>query len=268
MSRQRVVVVAGAVATAMLATGALVMALAVSLSSGSPSSGGDRAAGPDSCSDVVVLGARGSGEAWDDGSPPGFGREAGGVARMLLDAAGARGLRMTSAGVAYPALPEPEGRADPAAFAASIEAGSADLLAQVQQLRRRCPETRTVLVGSSQGAAVVHRALGVLGRSEGSGAPLLAVLLGDPLRDPGDPVPTRSDLDGTASGAGFLATGSDRLPISLTGRVLTVCSADDTVCSAPSQGWATLRTSAAHHTAYVRADLPQAVVGWLVQRLG
>lgn len=226
------------------------------------------------CADLLVVGARGSGERVDEAQPAGFGREAGAVATAVVTAAQGRGWNVRTAGVDYPAIPEPEARADPSAFEASVDAGVADAVATVRAVAG-CPSTRIVLIGSSQGAAVVHRAVDELsdGSSAGSstgavGTPLGAVLLGDPLRRRDETGVEFQDLDGVAVHDGFLAASAPQTDpgTAWAGHVLEVCSSADTVCSAATPGWDALVVSPAHHTAYTQDAVVAGIVGWLGRR--
>lgn len=227
--------------------------------------------GASGCPDLLLVGARGSGERVDEAVPSGFGREAATLARAVTEAAGGRGWSTDAVGVDYPAIPEPEARADHAAFEASVAAGAEDAVA-ILRARATCAATRIVLIGSSQGAVVMHRAARELATDDRPpGALLGVVLLGDPTRSRREAAVEFRDLDGVAEHDGFLAgrgSGADDVLASGlgAGRVLEVCSAADTVCSAPDPGWSSLTVSEAHHTAYTRPEVLAAVVAWLAER--
>ncbi len=95
------------------------------------------------CSDVEVIFARGTGE------PPGVG----GVGQSFIDA-----LRSTAGGKSisvYPVNYAASGNfTDTMAFAQTVVDGIRDAGAHVQSTAAACPDTRIVLGGYSQGAAV------------------------------------------------------------------------------------------------------------------
>jgi cutinase len=95
-------------------------------------------AAADSCPDVEVVFARGTGE------PPGVG----GVGQAFVDTLRpqARGRSVGVYGVNYPASDD---------FANSTPAGANDARAHVQSMAANCPATKMVLGGYSQGAAVI-----------------------------------------------------------------------------------------------------------------
>ena len=156
----------------------------------------------------LVLGFRGQGQ-----STRGFhgaGREAGQVAERLGDRV---------VGVRFPSS------AGGSTYDSDVAAGvrRADRL-----IRSACG--RVVLVGYSQGAEVVHRV--VVGHPH---RVALAVLMGDPLRNPADHVPTLTLGTGTLTGRGNAGPG-DRFPGVVRAHVLEVCVRGDDVCNAPPAG--------------------------------
>jgi len=97
---------------------------------------------PESCSDVDVVFARGTNQ------PPGLGRV--GDAFLRSFRAGAVGRTVSSYAVAYPADAHQD-----------FGQGTNDLTRHVVAVAARCPGTRFVLGGYSQGALVVDAAIGV-----------------------------------------------------------------------------------------------------------
>ncbi|MFB7723434.1 cutinase family protein [Nocardia sp. NPDC056100] len=134
----------------------------------------------DGCSDVDVVVARGTGE------PGWLGDVVGNQLYGLLQD------RLPASTTAYPV-------AYPADYSFNVGAGTADLVGHMASQAASCPGQRFVLVGYSQGAAVVHAALGT-GAMTGYpgrvqlpaylGDRIAAVLLfGDPMRAIGWTVP-------------------------------------------------------------------------------
>lgn len=120
----------------------IVVGVAAALSSAAPAGPiGLPAAAADPCPAVEVVFARGTGQASGVGQ----------VGQAFIDALGPQlsGRSMGVYAVNYPAT---------TAFATSAQAGSDDTVAHVQDMIGRCPGTRLVLGGFSQGAGVMDLA--------------------------------------------------------------------------------------------------------------
>lgn len=170
---------------------------------------------------TLVLAFRGQGQ-----STRGFhgaGREAGQVAERL--GSGVVGVRFPS-------------RAGASTYASDVAAG---VRMAERLVRTACG--RVVLVGYSQGAEVVHRVVVAHPRRVS-----LAVLMGDPLRDPADQVSTLTLGTGSLAGRGNGGPYA-RFPPVVRPRVLEVCVRGDDVCNAPLTGRVG-PPSATHRTAY------------------
>ncbi|WP_197501987.1 cutinase family protein [Mycobacterium sp. 1164985.4] len=156
------------------------------------------------CSDVTVVFARGTGE------PPGIGR----VGQALVDALRPQlgGRTLSAYGVAYPATYD---------FALAAD-GAADAAAFITTTAQSCPDSRIVLGGFSQGAAVVDMLAGVppLGNRLGALGPVLppnvtpnvaaVAVFGNPATKFGNPI-TSAPLFG--------------------GRAIDLCTDGDPICS-------------------------------------
>ena len=94
------------------------------------------------------------------------------------------GRTITAEAVEYPAIEVPEdgGVLDWANFMGSVDTGAAALGGQYESFVQRCPATKVVLAGYSQGAMVVHRNLHPLAASPNLAASLL-IADGDRLPD-------------------------------------------------------------------------------------
>jgi cutinase len=99
------------------------------------------AAGAATCPDVEIVFARGTTE------PPGVGGIGGAFVDSLRSQAGGRSVGVYA--VNYPASND---------FATSTPAGADDMSAHVRAMAANCPDTKMVLGGYSQGAAVVDLA--------------------------------------------------------------------------------------------------------------
>ncbi|MBB3603480.1 cutinase [Mycolicibacterium sp. BK556] len=161
----------------------------------------------DDCPDVEVIFARGTGE------PPGLGR----VGQALVDALAPRlGDRtMDTYAVNYPASFN---------FLAAAS-GADDAAARIADMGARCPQTRLVLGGFSQGAAAVSMLAGVppVGQrigSIGSAPPLPPAGAGQVAAVAvfGNP--------GARFGSPLSSTGQ------FAGRAIDICSGGDPICSA------------------------------------
>nr|WP_234712921.1 cutinase family protein [Mycolicibacterium komanii] len=156
------------------------------------------------CSDVTVVFARGTGE------PPGIGR----VGQALVDALRPQlgGRTLSAYGVAYPATYD---------FALAAD-GAADAAAFIANTAQSCPDSRIVLGGFSQGAAVVDMLAGVppLGNRLGALGPVLppnvapnvaaVAVFGNPATKFGNPI-TSAPMFG--------------------GRAIDLCTDGDPICS-------------------------------------
>ncbi len=193
-----------------------------------PSSSGSSSGPSSGCRSVTLLGFRGQGQ--PTRGHRGVGREVDQVARALDAALGSAPVRLQR--VRFPAT-------------TGAAAYDADVATAVQEAGRaiRTACGRVVLVGYSQGAEVVHRvAVAHPGRVA------LAVLMGDPLRNPTDQVATLTLGTGALGGRGNAGPG-ERFPDEVRRRVLEVCVRGDDVCNAPLTGRVG-PPAAAHHTGY------------------
>lgn len=136
------------------------------------------------------------------------------------------GVRVRLEAIRYPA--------SAAAFDHDVETGRRRLLARLAALGSACPHSRFALMGYSEGADVVHRAVAGLSATQASNIAVVAVL-GDPLRLPADHVATESYGTGHLKGRGSIHEGP-RWSKVVSERVITFCHADDNVCNAPPSG--------------------------------
>ncbi|CAN5313091.1 cutinase Cut1 [soil metagenome] len=130
------------------------------------------------CAPVIIVGARGSGQ------PVGAGAEVRDTAAQLTAIAG-EGTVATEA-VVYDASPIGVALFNPQAFAAGVAVAARALRAQTSALQQRCPDSRIVWMGFSQGALVVRDAMADIPEPAQAGVSAV-VLMGDPDRAPGDP---------------------------------------------------------------------------------
>lgn len=232
------------------------------------------------CPDVHWIGAAGSGER---------GAEAtinGGMGRVMFQSFNALeqlverdGRTITAEAVEYPATPVPEdgGLIDWASFIDSVDTGSAALGGQYESFVQRCPTTKVVLAGYSQGAMVVHRNLQALAASPNLAASLL---IADGDRLPNDTtvnIGSVTSVPGAGRGVAqdwpILAHApTATLPPSLGSRTISVCDLGDAVCdydedSEDSESVMAMAT--AIHTSYdVSTSGGQAWTSLLHQLLG
>ena len=115
------------------------------------------------CADVHWIGAAGSGQR--DGaqlvSNAGMGDVVYASYQQLSNALAAGGRTMTAEAVQYPAAPVPlaGGLGGWMNFMDSVEDGTDATADQLEAYTARCPQSKVVLAGYSQGAMVVHRNL-------------------------------------------------------------------------------------------------------------
>jgi len=173
----------------------------------------------DGCSDVAVVGARGSGQI-------GYGDQVQAVVDEVTVGVSELGGTVSSVALDYPAVSISDNfglalfNGD---YNRSVQTGAANLLAVLDDLGQRCPGTSIVLVGYSQGSQVVKAAM--------AGRPPVdriasVVLLADPSRDTLQLGVFRfGNLDGIG------ALGSEPLAAHIRPLTLDVCALTDAVCS-------------------------------------
>ncbi|MET9327136.1 cutinase family protein [Tsukamurella sp. NPDC003166] len=202
------------------------------------------------CADYTFIGAAGSGE----------GREAGGLGPTVNSAAQAFAARARAAGttvairpIHYPAAPVPTGLDKLGGFLASMNTGAANTQGDADIVIKACPSTKIVLVGYSQGAAAVHRALQRLGDKK----QIVAVgLIADPDRIPNDTtryLGTAPRTQGMAQASAMISGANPApLPARIGGRTITVCNTGDPVCQWTGNLGDTVVDS---HSSYSGADI-------------
>jgi cutinase len=204
----------------------------------------------DGCSDVHVIGARGSGQ------QAGYGEQVAPVVEAITLSMAGRGLSVASSSLEYPAISVSDsfglvlinGRYD-----ASVHAGVTALRATIGRLAGECPTTDVVLVGYSQGAQVIKTAL------EGSQPGYRisgVVLLADPTRDRSQLGITRLGDPAVERSGSF---GAIALPDHLRTVTIDVCAEGDGVCERGR------RSFTAHTEGY--RDAPQLIAPRLLLEL-
>jgi Cutinase len=202
------------------------------------SSSGQARAPVSGCSDVLFVGARGSGQPSTQDS--GFGHEVNNVLTQIEGDVG-MGSQLTfqATPVSYHAYSVWKLATDQAAYFKDLGAGVKWTMNYLAQQAQSCPDQQIVLAGYSQGAMVMHRALHQLYNKPEDHSILsrvdAAVLIGD-----GDQVPFDNEVrDGSAwpsaDGVGQLLpalshSSSAPFDSSLGNLVLRVCKRGDIVC--------------------------------------
>lgn len=183
------------------------------------------------CPDVEFVFARGTNE------PPGLGRVGEALGSLLAGQLGGRKLGLYA--VNYPATYDFRAAAD----------GASDATNHIAVTSQRCPSTRFVLGGYSQGAAVVDMLLGIPPLGEkvgdvGSAPPLpfsladrvaAVAVFGNPATKFGNPV--------TVAAPPFV------------GKAIDLCNAGDPICSQGRNPFA--------HTSYEKTDLVGQAAGFV-----
>lgn len=223
------------------------------------------AAAPATCADVLVVGARASGQpqAGDGGDAgTGLGAQVHAAARILQRRL--PGASVETVAVRYPAEPVTVLGSDPAAYFAGLEQGVAWTEQRLADAVASCPDQRLVLMGYSQGAMVMHRVVQDLVSSGPAGRGVLARLDGAVLLADGD----RDATDGTRRwGSARKGVGLARqygglsgartvaLPRSVARLVQSVCDRGDRVCDVTGASGAAAGGGDVHTTHY-RASAP------------
>jgi hypothetical protein len=208
------------------------------------------------CPDVHWIGAAGSGERVDPTADGGMGRVVYQSLRDLAQQLQWDGRTITAEAVDYPAVAVP---ADGdllgwAGFMNSVDAGTAALGAQYASFAQRCPATKVVLAGYSQGAMVVHRNLQALADNPNVAA---ALLIADGDRLPGDNVFSMGSVTaapdkgkGVAQDWPILAHAPAKLALAIGSRTISVCDLGDAVCDYDSDAGKVTPAAVAIHTGY------------------
>ncbi|SEH45878.1 Cutinase [Mycolicibacterium rutilum] len=224
---------------------------------------GSAQAQPD-CPDVHWIGAAGSGERTpaEVTQNDGMGRVVYRSLQELSAEVAKDGRTMTAEAVAYPAVEVPGedgGIGEWLGFMGSVDTGAAALGQQYSAFVQRCPASKVVLAGYSQGAMVVHRNLAALEASPNLAAVLL-VADGDRL--PADPtmnfgsaagIPERGK--GVAQDWPILAHAPAPLSPAMGARTISVCDLNDAVCDYDEDAddsSAAYARRVAVHTSYAR----------------
>jgi hypothetical protein len=198
----------------------------------------------DSCAHVLMVGARGSGEAgpgtpgWTStpGDPHGLGRVMVSLEhRLLNDLHGYPKMQVVS--VRYPALAVPSSpRDDWGPYFRGLAEGVSWTTNYLNQQEATCPSQEIVLAGYSQGAMVMHRVL--IGLENGGNQTVLGqvsavVLVGDGDQVPNDLVTPEGTAGPGAEGIGFRfpkKSGATTTMFDDSTPVWEVCNEGDPVC--------------------------------------
>jgi len=181
------------------------------------------------CPDVEVVFARGTSE------PPGIGRVGQALVDSLQPLLGGR--TVSSYGVVYPATYD---------FFAAAD-GATDATNHIAAMAASCPNTRIVLGGYSQGAAVVDMLVGV-------------PPLGNKVGEVGSAPPLPGNLAGNIAGIAVFGNPATKFsrPVTtgnLAGRSIDLCSDGDPICSDGRNPFA--------HTHYESGPFPGQAAGFL-----
>jgi len=234
------------------------------------------------CPDVHWIGAAGSGERGPEATiNGGMGRVVYQSFNALKQLVEQDGRTITAEAVEYPAteVPEDGGVLDWAGFMSSVDAGTAALGGQYASFAARCPSTKVVLAGYSQGAMVVHRNLVALAASPNLAASLL-IADGDRLpEDPTVNIGSVTSVPGRGKGVAqdwpILAHTPAVLPVAVGSKTISVCDLGDAVCDYDEESEdsedseSLMATAVAVHTSYdVSTTGGQAWTSLLYQLLG
>ncbi|WP_434085859.1 cutinase family protein [Mycolicibacterium rufum] len=158
------------------------------------------------CPDVEVIFARGTSE------PPGVGRVGQALTDALIGQLGGRSV--TTYGVNYPASYD----------FLNTAVGATDAAGRIASMAAQCPDTRIVLGGYSQGAAVVDMLAGV-------------PPLGNKIGDIGSAPPLASGLNGNVAAVAVFGNPATKFgnPVSaagsFAGKAIDLCADGDPICS-------------------------------------
>jgi cutinase len=187
------------------------------------------------CPDVELIFARGTSE------PAGIGRVGQALNSQLVDQLGGRNIGVY--GVNYPATYD---------FLAAAD-GAIDATNHMAAMTQRCPATRFVLGGYSQGAAVVDMLMGI-------------PPLGNKIGDVGSAPPLPAGLADKVAAVAVFGNPSTKFgnPVSaamapFAGKGIDLCNNGDPICSQGRNPFA--------HTSYEKTDLVGQAAGFVSQLL-
>lgn len=215
-----------------------------------------------SCADYHWIGAAGSGQRDAEGLTADGGM--GGVVyqsyQQLRAGLLASGHTIDAEAVQYPAAPVPlkGGLGGWLDFLGSVDDGTDAVAKQYKAFTERCPDTKVVLAGYSQGAMVVHRNLYELADDPRLAAALLIAdgdrLPVDTTIDLGSAAATKDRGKGVAQEHSWVAsTNTSMLPAAIGARTVSVCDAGDPVCDYDSDAPKVSDAAIAIHTSYAPA---------------
>jgi hypothetical protein len=221
------------------------------------------------------MGAAGSGERteYDMAANEGMGDIVYQSYKALQQQLAQEGRTITAEAVNYPAkdVPADAGVGDWLDYMGSVDVGTAALGGQYTEFTARCPVSKVVLAGYSQGAMVVHRNLAAIGANPNLAA---ALLIADGDRHPDDTtvnIGTASTDPEKTGGAAqdwpILAHAPALLPANIGVRTISVCDAGDAVCDYDPDAEEVSATAVAVHTSYSVADSDGQMWTWMVKQL-
>lgn len=227
------------------------------------------------CPDVHWMGAAGSGERteYDMAANAGMGDIVYQSYQALQSQLAQEGRTITAEAVNYPAtdVPPDAGIGDWLGYMGSVDAGTAALGTQYADFTARCPESKVVLAGYSQGAMVVHRNLAAIGANPNLSA---ALLIADGDRHPDDTTvnigtasPDPEKTGGAAQDWPILAHAPAILPANIGVRTISVCDAGDAVCDYDPDEDEVSATAVAIHTSYDVNDSDGQMWTFMVKQL-
>lgn len=186
----------------------------------------------DDCDDVVVVGARGSGQALPEDLGAVDDEPLADYVEGVREGLAAADISMTFRQVPYEArdFPFPDVITELEPFVASLYTGGEVTEATLQQVSADCPDAMVVVTGFSQGAAAASTALRSLSPTLHDRV-VSAQLFSDPLRRGDDPTAdggAPAELDGAMQVFGDITR---HLPDWVADRATTWCLPDDDVCA-------------------------------------
>ena len=220
------------------------------------------AAAASACGDYHWIGAAGSGQRDGAGltANGGMGDVVYQSYQQLAADLAANGQTITAEAVQYPAAPVPldGGLKGWLGFLSSVGDGTDATAEQIKAFTAKCPDTKLVLAGYSQGAMIIHRNLYDLADDPHVAA---ALLIADGDRLPAD---TTVNMGSTATTPGvglgvaqdhsFLAsTNTSKLPPTIGARTVSVCDVGDPVCDYDPDTTQVSAADIAIHTSYAPA---------------
>lgn len=196
------------------------------------------------CSDIAIIGVRGSGESATENN--GLGETVNAAVAMLAD--NLVGYDVAVHAINYPADPVSTLITSPSTYLAGIQNGANRLATMLSERSAQCPQEKRIVIGFSQGAMVAHSALSDMGAAGNAtrAATTAVLLVSDGMRTGVGNMHQLGTAQATPGLVPTLGLATQNIPPAIGERTISVCDHGDPVCNPSSTGVNGVET----HTSY------------------